>query len=94
MFTIEENQITEMGRVSHQEMIPAQCQNGDFGRWWGDRSDSQDINRLFMDNDQLVSVSRYGIAFHDVAEGFSTIKQLSFNRDCGDRPVFEEEIDF
>ena len=80
---LENDQMVEQGRVSHIDLIPAECQDllGDF-RWWADENRSQDVNRLFKDEDSLVSVSRFGIKFHDPLNGFATTHVISFDHLC------------
>ena len=78
--------IVEKARVSHQDLIPEECKG--FlarGRWWQSKAQSLDINRMFKNEGQLLSVSRFGIKAHDL-NSYAHLKTVAFGVDPGSIP--------
>ena len=51
-----------------------------------------DVNRLFMEGESLVSVSRFGIKFHDPVQEYGTVDILSFDHTCETDYYYPEPI--
>ncbi|NRA68877.1 MAG: beta-propeller domain-containing protein [Pseudobacteriovorax sp.] len=72
--------LQELGRLSHFDMIPQDCRARlEQGRWWQNTSDSLDINRMFLEGDKLVSVSRFGLKFHDPLDQYAVVHSVAFS---------------
>lgn len=60
------DQLDEIARISHQNLIPSECRKlMTNSRWWQDKSRSLDINRVFLVDGRLLSMSSFGIKAHD-----------------------------
>ncbi len=62
------DQLEEIGRISHMELMPEQCQPR-YGQWWQNETRSPDVNRVFKVDGKLVAISRFAITVKDYASG-------------------------
>jgi len=60
-----EGKLVEKARISHSDLIPELCHNQDAGaRWWMSDGKSYNISRMFINDDSIISVSRFGLKSH------------------------------
>ena len=60
-----EGKLVEKARISHSDLIPELCHNQDTGaRWWMSDGKSYNISRMFINDDSIISVSRFGLKSH------------------------------
>ena len=78
LFGIEGDQLEERYRLSHESWIPQSCRRQDGGAWWQNEVRSQDIDRIFQVDDQLMTVSRWGIKAHDLDDPSTVTNQTRF----------------
>lgn len=83
VMAVEDGKIVERGRISHQDMMPAECRDLlSNGRWWEDKAKSHDINRIFTVDGRLLTISRFGIkAFLPSELGGSPDAEIKFELD-------------
>lgn len=68
IYRLDEAAITEAGRLSHADLLPEACKYElAAGRWWQEKTVSLDINRIFMVDGKLLTVSRFGVRAWDPA---------------------------
>ncbi|SMF52119.1 beta-propeller domain-containing protein [Pseudobacteriovorax antillogorgiicola] len=65
VFGIEAGLLVEKARISHDDLITSKCAANSRGRWWTQGGDSLDINRMFVHDNKVISVSRFGLKVHD-----------------------------
>jgi hypothetical protein len=78
LYRVDDTKLVETARVTHRDLVPEEC--ADYlsrGHWWQDATPSLDINRLVAVDDQLLSVSRFGVKAHPL-DGASTATTISF----------------
>lgn len=74
------DQLNEIARISHQNLIPEACRTQmTNSRWWSDKSRSLDINRVFLVDGRLVSMSSFGIKAHDPANPSVELASVAFD---------------
>ena len=83
-YSNETSQFIEVARLTHSDLIPIHCIDLlSQGRWWEQVSDSYEINRIFREGDSIVTVSRFGIKFHDPLQAYNMTSSIRFQSDCG-----------
>ena len=88
-FKLDENGFSEMNRVSHTNFMSAPCLNylkNNKNWWWSDRANAADIRRIFALEDELYTVSNYGLSILDSADPGKVVKSVAFSQqpDCSD----------
>ncbi|MFW7380960.1 MAG: beta-propeller domain-containing protein [Oligoflexus sp.] len=72
--------LEEIARLSHQDFMPASCERLiRNGRWWSEKADSLDINRMFRHEDWLITVSRFGLKAYPFDGSFTEARSINFN---------------
>lgn len=70
----------EIARISHSDLMPANClARLSSGRWWSEKADSLDINRIFRHQDWLITVSRFGLKALTIDGSFEEAISINFN---------------
>lgn len=65
-YQIAEGRFKELGRLSHEDMIPERCKSlMNSSTWWSSAPSADfDINRVFYMDSKYLAVSRFGISTH------------------------------
>lgn len=75
-------ELTERGRITHADLIPANCRSIlAQGRWWQESGMSLDVNRVFKVDGRLLSFSRFGLRAHPLASPATTERTVAFLAD-------------
>lgn len=79
LYQIEANGLNEVGRVSHQDLMPETCKlTLGQGQWWQDQTRSMDVNRVYKVDGQLLSISRFGIKVHEIVHPDAVSQIITF----------------
>lgn len=66
LYDVQDAALVEKARITHIDMIPKECRDDlNNARWWQGRARSPDVNRLFLVDGKLLTISRYGLKAHD-----------------------------
>lgn len=74
-----------VAKLSHQEMIPAECSTLTSGGWWDSANDSMDIRRVIWRGGMFISLSPFGAKKHPVLGSRASDRTLNFgdaDREC------------
>ena len=70
-----------VARISHWDLVPANCQQAQAGgAWWTAQRSSVDIRRVFRAGGRFFSASPFGLREHDPAQDYSATRTLSFSQ--------------
>ncbi len=66
LYFVEDTELVEAGRITHREMMPKVCDEYIAQpHWWQDKVRALDVNRIFLIDGKLLTVSRFGLMAHD-----------------------------
>lgn len=65
-YFVGDAELVEAGRITHREMMPKVCDDY-LGQpqWWQNEVRALDVNRIFLIDGKLLTVSRFGLMAHD-----------------------------
>jgi hypothetical protein len=93
IYGVDQDKLVELGRISHQGMIPDKCLfDLNRQRWWEETAVSQDINRVFKVDQHLLSISKYGIKKFKIDDFSVALKTTIFDNNkefCPVRPSWD-----
>ncbi len=80
LYRIETDKLTEVARITHKDLIPAECQSQlAYPQWWQNVNMSLDINRVYKVDGRLLSISRFGIKTHSIDQPETSETAISFD---------------
>ena len=79
IYKVGDRGLTEVSRLTHSDLTPARCKDFSQGSWWSGKSKSYDINRIYNIDDRLITVSRFGVKSHDIANPASVTATTRFD---------------
>ncbi len=85
IYQVERDEMIEVARLSHKDIIPTICKNSEYGRWWQADGESVDINRVYKVDEQLLTVSKFGIKFHSLDDPSEVEEVINFDNECENR---------
>lgn len=71
--------LSERARITHSDLMPETCKRQlEQGRWWQDSGASLDVGRVFKVDGRLLSLSRFGVRAHPLADPQTTETTVAF----------------
>jgi inhibitor of cysteine peptidase len=68
--------------ISHKELLPDSCiEKGPHSNWW-QNTNSEDIQRIYKIDGEMMSVSKAGLKVFRVGAGLETLQSSSWNASC------------
>lgn len=86
------NNLAEVGRLSHRELIPEKCRSqAEQPNWWSSPTESLDIRRVIVLDDGYLSLSPFGAKLHNRCAPMETKKTIVFS-DSGAQCVWRQPV--